>query len=1016
MNNQTNIKLKRRYFYYIGIVSGITLYSLSTISPLKAQISADTTLLNGQTVVLPGTTSGLDFLIRGGTQAGNNLFHSFNEFSVPTHGSVIFQNNTNLTNIINRVTGTSLSNIDGLIQTNGNANFFLINPNGIIFRSNASLNINGSFIGTTASSIKLDNGHEFSAINPTPPLLSVSVPLGLQFGNKSASIINQSQFNKQSQYSRNGKDLNVVRAPAGLQVKPSKTLALIGNDIQINRGNITVPGGRLELGSVKSNSFVGLSSDLQGLGFNFDYKKISGFRDIQLLSSILDVSGPGGGKAKLQGKTVNINQSSIYAITFPNGLKNGGEITLRGNELNINQSNARAITFGTVQGGDINLEAKNIAIQSRSVVSAETRNVGKGGNLNIRADNDIKIAASLVGTETKTSNGNAGDVLIDSNNLTVKDGAQILVNTLGKGDAGELKVKATNSIELVRAVANQSSGLFSVNRGSGKSKGITIETYNLSIRDGASISNSVFANGDSGQIVIQAQAAELIGTSQSGKPSGVFNEVKPTATAKGGNISFTTGTLQIYDGAQISTTTFGPGDAGRISIIAPKLVEISAKKIGAKSSGLFAQVEREQGAPAATGKGGDIDLYTGKLTVQGNKARISATTGDLGIGGNVTINAKNVLVRDGAQIQAATLGLAPGGKVKVTAKNNVELIGVDNASSGLFTSTKGDASAGDLTVNTQNLSIQDGARISASSSGKGLGGTISINALDGVRLVGTGKNSEGEVRSGLYVQATGTGKAGQINLNARSLLLDKQGEIVAESTADDGGDISLVVTDTLQMKSNSLITATAGTVSQEGDGGNIDIQTTFLVAPPLENSDIIANAFEGTGGNINITANSLFGISFNPEQTIFSDITASSNSGVNGVVEIKTPEVDPTQGLVELPMEVTDTSKLVTKGCTNLGKESSRFVVTGKGGLAPSPEALVSSNTVLQDLQTTPITNQQNKAQANMAPAQIARPTNTLVEAQAMVMNARGEVVLIAEAPQVTPRSSWLKATNCHGS
>ena len=108
MDNQANIKLPRQYFSHIAIVSGITLCSLSTIPPAKAEISAtpsaDTTLSNGQTIVSPGTETG-SFLIKGGTQAGNNLFHSFKEFSVPTNGSVIFKNDDSLANIINRVTG-----------------------------------------------------------------------------------------------------------------------------------------------------------------------------------------------------------------------------------------------------------------------------------------------------------------------------------------------------------------------------------------------------------------------------------------------------------------------------------------------------------------------------------------------------------------------------------------------------------------------------------------------------------------------------------------------------------------------------------------------------------------------------------------------------------------------------------------------------------------------------------------------------------------------------------------------
>lgn len=233
---------KESNFWFQLLLTALTTgFFTSGISSIAlAQVTSDGTT---NTIV---NTNGNDFTILNGIDKGNNLFHSFSNFSVPTGGSTTFDltNTPNITTIFSRVTGSNVSNIDGLIRTlnsNNPVSLFLINPNGIAFGQNAKLDISGSFVGTTASSIKFADGTEFSTTDPSvPPLLTMSVPIGLQMGTTAGAIAVQ------------GATTNAN----GLQVKPGQTFALIGSDINLAQANIRASDGYIELWALQNGEIA----------------------------------------------------------------------------------------------------------------------------------------------------------------------------------------------------------------------------------------------------------------------------------------------------------------------------------------------------------------------------------------------------------------------------------------------------------------------------------------------------------------------------------------------------------------------------------------------------------------------------------------------------------------------------------------------------------------------------------------------------------------------------------------
>lgn len=557
----------------LGIVSIAVLSQTLVFFPdcVSAQITQDFTLPNNSRI----TTIDNIQKIEGGTQAGTNLFHSFEQFSIPTGNTAYFNNPIDIQNIISRVTGQSISNIDGIIRANGNANLFLINPNGIIFGENASLNIGGSFIATTASSLNFADGTKFSATSPqSTPLLTISVPIGLQFGTTSASIRNQSQASPDGA-------ITVFKEPVGLQVQVGKTLALVGGDITLEEGRLTAAEGRIELGSVGGESLVSLNPVKEG--WVLGYENAKSFQNIRLTGRIATDLG---------------NEASLITTS---GEGKSGSIQVQGNLVElVGSAYLKNGNIGAGDGGDITITANKLSVRDGAQIINPALGSGRGGNITVNASESVDVASILSAdnipilsaiSTTSGSSGNAGNLTINTGTLRIQNGGTVTAESSGTllppsyiqlepatGKAGNLTINATKSVELIGKLSdNVRSNLSASTLGSGDAGRLTINTGQLIIRDGAEISLSSVLEGDvtkyRGDRRNLGKAGDLYINAHSILLDNQGRIVSETDLGKGGNIN-----LQVRDllamrrNSQISTNAGkiqAIGDGGNITINAP---------------------------------------------------------------------------------------------------------------------------------------------------------------------------------------------------------------------------------------------------------------------------------------------------------------------------------------------------------------------------------------------------------------------------------------------------------------
>jgi filamentous hemagglutinin family protein len=859
-----------------------------------AQVSADRTLPQNSIVETNGNT----FNITGGSLSGTNLFHSFSEFSLNSAQTAHFQNDAAIANILSRVTGNNVSNIDGLIRTNGSANLFLVNPNGIVFGENARLDVGGSFVASTADAIEFAGGELFPAQdNGTTPLLTMTVPVGLQFNSNSANgaiAVNGAghSFTREDPIFAPTEGLGQLEN--GLQVLPGNNLALIGNRIDLNGGLLSVAGGNIELASLSTGK-VRFTPTEQG--WQFSYAPIAGelsFSDVNLRDrAAVDGSGIFTSSINLNTHNLNIEAGSLIAVQNQGSnpgsniqVNASGDLLLSGTTADATvQSAITNTTLAPGKAGAIAVTARNLSLFNGGRIVSRTFSNADGGDVEVNVEQDLSLigfspinprAFSTIAATTQSS-GHSGDVRVNTHNLIARDAGVLSSSTFSSGSGGNVFVRAAESILLAGAepLTTTPSAITATTLNEGQAGNVTIDTKNLIVEQGGRVDSSTLAFGDAGSMVINASESVILSgdRSQPGEPgliasaSAIVSEglqlafnLPPVPTGNSGNVTINTPLLQATNEGLISVISEGSGNPGTVTINSDHIVLTNR-------GGIFALTD--------SGSGGNIKIDTGDLDVFA--AFINASSIGTGDAGDIDINATgNITVSDVGFLPfllSTALPLLSGlpGGIDPQRINGVTAI------------TSGSGESGNIIIQADQLTLRDGGFIVSGTVGAGDAGDLIIRVnqlleIDGGLLAaptalstGNGGNLEIEsskimLRNGGSINATttGAGDAGNLIIRASEAIdiadfivtganiprfetvVSTIGSNTTPLSTGNGGDL-IIITPRLSISNRAFVP-----VSSEGTGnaGNLIIQAGTITQNDA--AKILANSVSGSGGNIDM--------------------------------------------------------------------------------------------------------------------------------------------------------------------
>lgn len=827
--------------YFSSAIALLTLASIGGLSPAAAQLplEADGTLGGEASIVIPN--GGGNFEIDGGATRGGNLFHSFEEFNVNEGGSVYFRNPAAIDNILSRVTGDNASNILGTLGVLGEANLFLLNPNGIVFGRDARLDVSGSFYASTGDRFSWADGSEFRATNPNaPPLLSINVPLGLQYGAPSGNITHRGIL-----FAEEGLNLHANSLNLRGQLWSGGPLTLFAEDTLQIRDNVNYPfiaasQGRMVLQGNETIDIFALNHPDSGFW--------SGGNMV-----LRSTNAVGGDAQYFSGGNFRVEQldNTLGTLFSPYDpvIRSLGDVRFdvyQGNSLHILAAGDVVVpNYVQILGAADPLTEEALVEQTLRLSNGDPFPID--GFLEPTLDIRAGVDPDVIGTNQLPATGNFFGTL----NLTPPpvDSANIEVGTILMGFVASdalppefLQGRILLTNQYAPDVENPLPGnirLFDTQ----------VDLPNNTDLNGVAIRAESQRGG--GLVAIDSRGTiRLEGRiNANAVPTGTTPDGLPIFTTDGGDVTLlANGSIQIRPNPEtaIANNINSSGRLGGAITLLSRNGNILLEGPGTQLETLFipAGLASESLGQAPTGIGGNIELTAlrGNILIQNGASVSSQVAGTSQQGGTLTLNAPagNIRLQNNAGLLSSIFGQADAGSIVLaTGADGRITVSGESQVRGLV-EQGGSGRSADITLQTGRLLVEDSqisgglfrevtqdvidpatgrVIIPAGPGGQGAAGTINVTAADSVVLRGT--TSEGFSSGLLSASGRGAvGPAGDIRVEAGDRILITDGGVISSlsANASPSGNVTLL-TDTFRILRGGRIVSTsreagaAGTVT-----------------------------------------------------------------------------------------------------------------------------------------------------------------------------------------------------------